>query len=138
MTRIANRYAVMAALVALLLALPVQASVNKSITIAAGESADGATTVNGKVTVGAGATVLAGLLAPAPEQRYPTAAQIVEDLARVRREQSPRGPGLARVGSGLAPITARQNELANIVQRVNVGQPNGAFLVVRGPGGSLA
>jgi len=57
MTRIANRYAALTALFALLLALPVEASLNKSITIAAGESADGATTVNGKVTVGAGATV---------------------------------------------------------------------------------
>lgn len=57
MTRIANRYAVLAALFTLLLALPAEASVNKSITIAAGETADGATTVNGRVTVGAGATV---------------------------------------------------------------------------------
>ena len=57
MTRNANRYAVLTALVALLLALPVQASVNKSITIDAGATSDGATTVNGKVTVGAGATV---------------------------------------------------------------------------------
>lgn len=57
MTRTASRYAALAALVTLLLALPVQASVNKSITIDAGETADGASTVNGKVTVGAGATV---------------------------------------------------------------------------------
>ena len=41
------------ALIALLLALPAQASVNKSITIDAGATSDGASTVNGKVTVGA-------------------------------------------------------------------------------------
>lgn len=57
MTRIASKYAALTALIALLLALPVQASVNKSITIDAGATSDGASTVNGKVTVGAGATV---------------------------------------------------------------------------------
>src|SRR5210317_1492112 len=57
MTRTASRYAAFTALVALLLALPVQASINKSITIDAGATSDGASTVNGKVTVGADATV---------------------------------------------------------------------------------
>jgi len=57
MTRTASRYAALTALVALLLALPVQASINKSITIDAGATSDGASTVNGKVTIGAGATV---------------------------------------------------------------------------------
>ncbi len=57
MTRTANRCAVLTALVTVLLALPVQASINKSITIDAGTSSDGASTVNGKVSVGAGATV---------------------------------------------------------------------------------
>ncbi len=57
MTRTANRSAALTVLVSLLLALPAHASVNKSITIDAGETSDGASTVNGKVTVGAGATV---------------------------------------------------------------------------------
>ena len=57
MTRTASRYAVLTALVTLLLALPAHASVNKSITIDAGATSAGASTVNGKVTVGAGATV---------------------------------------------------------------------------------
>jgi len=57
MTKIANRYAALAAMTALLMALPAQASINKSITIEAGATSDGASTVNGKVTVGAGATV---------------------------------------------------------------------------------
>jgi polyisoprenoid-binding protein YceI len=57
MIKTANRYAALAALAALLIALPVQASVNKSITIDAGATSDGASTVNGKVSVGAGATV---------------------------------------------------------------------------------
>jgi hypothetical protein len=46
-----------AVLVSLLLALPACASVNKSIDIDAGDTSDGASTVNGKITVGAGATV---------------------------------------------------------------------------------
>jgi polyisoprenoid-binding protein YceI len=57
MIKTANRYAALAALAALVMALPVQAGVNKSITIDAGATSDGASTVNGKVSVGAGATV---------------------------------------------------------------------------------
>ena len=57
MTRTASGRAGLAALLALLLALPVHASVNKSITIDAGGASDGASTVNGKISVGAGATV---------------------------------------------------------------------------------
>ena len=57
MTKTVNRFGALAALLALLMALPAQASVNKSITIDAGETSEGASTVNGKVTVGAGATV---------------------------------------------------------------------------------
>jgi DUF4097 and DUF4098 domain-containing protein YvlB len=57
MTRTASGRAGLAALLALILALPVHASVNKSITIDEGATSDGASTVNGKVSVGAGATV---------------------------------------------------------------------------------
>jgi polyisoprenoid-binding protein YceI len=57
MMRTLNRSAALTALVSLLLALPAHASVNKSIKIDAGESSDGASTVNGKISVGAGATV---------------------------------------------------------------------------------
>ena len=57
MTRTLQRGAALTVLVSLLLALPAQASVNKSINIDAGESSDGASTVNGKISVGAGATV---------------------------------------------------------------------------------
>jgi predicted acyltransferase (DUF342 family) len=57
MTKTLNRNAVLTVLISLLLAVPAQASVNKSITIDAGESSDGAFTVNGKISVGAGATV---------------------------------------------------------------------------------
>lgn len=57
MTRTASRNAALTALVTMLLAFPVQASINKSITIAPGETSGGASTVNGKVSVGAGATV---------------------------------------------------------------------------------
>jgi DUF4097 and DUF4098 domain-containing protein YvlB len=41
----------------MLIALPVHAGVNSSITIDDGETADGASTVNGKISVGTGATV---------------------------------------------------------------------------------
>ena len=57
MMRTVNRSAALTALVSLLLALPAHASVNKSIKIDAGETSDGASTVNGKISVGAGATV---------------------------------------------------------------------------------
>jgi hypothetical protein len=57
MMKTVNRCAVLTALVTVLFALPAQASVNESITIDAGATSDGASTVNGKVAVGAGATV---------------------------------------------------------------------------------
>lgn len=57
MTKFASKGAVFEALAVLLLAMPVQASVNKSITIDAGETSDGASTVNGRISVGAGASV---------------------------------------------------------------------------------
>lgn len=61
MTRTVSGRAGLAAILALLLALPVHASVNKSIEVEAGATSDGASTVNGKVTVGAGATVTGGV-----------------------------------------------------------------------------
>ena len=57
MTRTKRISAAPALLVSLLLALPACASVNKSIEIDAGDTSDGASTVNGKIAVGAGATV---------------------------------------------------------------------------------
>ncbi len=57
MTRTLHGRAALTVLVSLLLALPAHASMNKSITIGAGESSAGASTVNGKISVGAGATV---------------------------------------------------------------------------------
>jgi hypothetical protein len=57
MTRTLHSSAALTAVVSLLLALPACASVNKSIEIGAGESSNGASTVNGRITVGAGATV---------------------------------------------------------------------------------
>ena len=57
MMKTVNKSAALTVLVSLLLPLWACASVNKSITIDAGETSDGATTVNGKISVGAGATV---------------------------------------------------------------------------------
>ena len=61
MTKTVCGRAGLAALLALFLALPVHASVNKSIKVDAGATSDGASTVNGKVTIGAGATVTGGV-----------------------------------------------------------------------------
>jgi hypothetical protein len=57
MLRTVHSSAALTVLVSLFLALPACASVNKSIEIDAGDSSDGASTVNGKISVGAGATV---------------------------------------------------------------------------------
>ena len=56
------RYAVSAAAIALLVAMPAHgASINKSIKIGAGEESGGATSVNGSITVGSDATVTGGI-----------------------------------------------------------------------------
>ena len=57
MLRTVHSSAALAVLVSLFLALPACASVNKSIEIDVGDSSNGASTVNGKISVGAGATV---------------------------------------------------------------------------------
>jgi hypothetical protein len=49
--------ALLAGLTALLIAVPAQASLNKSIKIGDGESSDGESSVNGSITIGEGATV---------------------------------------------------------------------------------
>ena len=62
MAKIATKTVFTIGLLALLMAVPAfGASVNKSIKIANGEEADGATTVNGSVTVGSDAVVTGGL-----------------------------------------------------------------------------
>lgn len=57
MKRFVLKNALVAGLAALILALPAQGSVNKSIKIEDGATSDGASSVNGSVTVGANATV---------------------------------------------------------------------------------
>lgn len=57
MNRVSTSSTVLAGLMALFLAMPLQASVNKSIKIGAGGTSDGESTVNGSITIGAGATV---------------------------------------------------------------------------------
>ncbi len=62
MNKILIKSAFTIGMLALLLAVPVYgASVNKSIKIGAGETSDGATSVNGSITVGDGAVVTGGL-----------------------------------------------------------------------------
>jgi hypothetical protein len=57
MMKSVSKCAVTTAVLALLLAVPAYGSGNKSINIAAGEDSDGASTVNGSISVGSGATV---------------------------------------------------------------------------------
>lgn len=57
MMKLVSKCAVATAVLALLLAVPAYGSVNKSVKIAAGEESDGATSVNGSISVGSGATV---------------------------------------------------------------------------------
>lgn len=57
MMKLMSKCAVTTAVLALLLAVPAYGSINKSVNIAAGEDSEGASTVNGSISVGSGATV---------------------------------------------------------------------------------
>ncbi len=57
MMKVVSKCAVSTAVLALFLAVPAYGSINKSVKIAAGEESDGATSVNGSISVGSGATV---------------------------------------------------------------------------------
>ena len=57
MMKLVSKCAVTTAVLALFLAVPAYGSTNKSVEIAAGEDSDGATSVNGRISVGSGATV---------------------------------------------------------------------------------
>lgn len=61
MAKIATKTAFTIGLLILLMAVPAFASVNKSIDIAAGEESDGASSVNGSITVGDNAVVTGGI-----------------------------------------------------------------------------
>jgi hypothetical protein len=89
------------ALAVLLFALPAAASVNKSIRIEAGTTADGASSVNGSVTVGSGAIVTGDVSTVNGTIR-------IEDNAQVEGADTVNG-GL-RLGSG---VSARGLETVN-------------------------
>jgi len=89
------------ALLGLMLALPAAASINKSIKIAPGESSDGASSVNGSVTVGAGAVVTGDVGTVNGTIRIADNAQ-VKDASTVN--------GALRLGSG---VSARSLETVN-------------------------
>ena len=80
-------------LLGLLLALPAAASINKSIKIAPGETSDGASSVNGSVTVGAGAVVTGDVSTVNGTIRIADNAQ-VEEASTVN--------GALRLGSGVS------------------------------------
>jgi hypothetical protein len=61
MMKALNQTALIGALLALFLAMPAHANMNKSVKVGAGESSDGESTVNGSVTIGEGATVTGGI-----------------------------------------------------------------------------
>ena len=81
------------ALLGLMLALPAAASINKSIKIAPGESSDGASSVNGSVTVGTGAVVTGDVSTVNGTIRIADNAQ-VKDVSTVN--------GALRLGSGVS------------------------------------
>ena len=97
------------ALVALMLALPAVASINKSIRIEAGTTSNGASSVNGSVTVGAGAIVSGDVDTVNGTVR-------IEDNAQVERASTVNG-GL-RVGTN---VTAESLETVNGSIRVSGG-----------------
>ena len=97
------------ALAVLMFALPAAASVNKSIRIEAGTTADGASSVNGSVTVGSVAVV-------SGEVSTVNGTIRIEDNAQVEAAETVNG-GL-RVGSN---VTARSLETVNGSIRVGDG-----------------
>ena len=56
-----SRGLVLGGLIALFLAVPAHADMNKSVKVRAGNSSDGESTVNGSITIGEGATVTGGI-----------------------------------------------------------------------------
>ncbi len=94
------------ALIALMLAVPAMASVNKSIRIEDGATADGASSVNGSVTVGNSAIVTGSVDTVNGTIR-------IEDNAQVERVSTVNGS--LRVG---ANVTARSLETVNGAIRV--------------------
>jgi len=97
------------ALAVMLFALPATASINKSIRIEAGTTADGASSVNGSVTVGEGAIVTGDVSTVNGTVR-------IGDDARVEDAETVNG-GL-RVGSN---VTTRSLETVNGAIRVGAG-----------------
>lgn len=89
------------ALTLLLFALPATASINKSIRIEAGTTADGASSVNGSITVGGGAIVTGDVSTVNGTIR-------VEDSAQIEGAETVNGS--LRVGSN---VTARGLETVN-------------------------
>jgi len=111
-----------AGLLALILAAPANAfGVNKSINIEAGSEADGASTVNGSITVGSGATVTGGLETVNGAIRVENDA-VVKDLETVN--------GSIKVGSG-----AQAGDIDGVNGGIRVGENvsiNGEISVVNG------
>ena len=78
----ANRHVVVAGIAALLVALPAHASINKSVEVPDGGTSSGASTVNGRITIGADATVTGGVETVNGKIRIGKGAK-VEDAATV-------------------------------------------------------
>lgn len=115
-------------LICLLVAIPASASVNKSISIADGETADGASSVNGSVTVGDNATITDTLSTVNGRITIGDGSE-VQDARTVN--------GALRVGS---KVTAEELETVNGSIRIdsesridgNVSAVNGSIEVDRG------
>lgn len=124
MAKIATKTAFTVGLLVLLLAVPVFASVNKSVKIGAGEESDGASSVNGSITVGDDAVVTGGL-------KTVNGSIIVGDRAQIRGASTVNGK--LRLGDG---VTAR--DLSTVNGSVKAGQGASIDGSVNAVNGSIA
>jgi predicted Ser/Thr protein kinase len=84
------------------------------------------------------ACLVEGLLAPEPEQRYPTAAAVGDEIARILAGETPRGPK-SFVAMPYEPLSfvAREAEYAELVRKWSDAiAGEGQVVVVWGPRGS--
>jgi eukaryotic-like serine/threonine-protein kinase len=76
------------------------------------------------------------LIAPEPENRYPTARALATEIRNVRAGGSVLGPHAFPKTDIAAPIVGRENERRRIVQAWSEVGDNGAVVVIRGVRGS--
>ncbi len=102
--------------------------------------ADAATSVLGLTTIGVApalARIIGGLVAEAPDDRYPDATALLSELHRVRAGGTPRGPGAYEPSRGMGPLIGRDVETERFTRAWrDVGSSGGRVLLVQGVRGS--